>query len=155
MFRRGLVLSLPFVLATLLIGQTQPSSPGDSQDNYLAEAAVVEQMSTKVVFDNDGNFTREQISRVHVQSDAGVQQWGLLRFPFQSSTQTVEIDFVRVHKADGSTVATPEDNIQDLDSEITRSAPFYSDLREKHVAVRGLGRATSSSTRRAGAAPSR
>lgn len=140
MSRRGLVLSLPFVLATLLIGQTQPSSPGDSQDNYLAEAAVVEQMSTKVVFDNDGNFTREQISRVRVQSDAGVQQWGLLRFPFQSSTQTVEIDFVRVHKADGSTVATPEDNIQDLDSEITRSAPFYSDLREKHVAVRGLGK---------------
>jgi hypothetical protein len=97
-------------------------------------------MSTKVVFDNDGNLTREQISHVRVQSDAGVQQWGLLRFPFQSSTQTVEIDFVRVHKPDGSTVATPEDNIQDLDSEITRSAPFYSDLREKHVAVRGLGK---------------
>jgi hypothetical protein len=30
--------------------------------------------------------------------------------------------------------------VQDLDSEITRSAPFYSDLREKHVAVKGLGK---------------
>jgi hypothetical protein len=30
--------------------------------------------------------------------------------------------------------------VQDLDSEITHSAPFYSDLREKHVAVKGLGK---------------
>ncbi len=97
-------------------------------------------MSTRIAFENDGNFTREQTSRVRVQTDAGVQQWGLLKFPFQSATQTVEIDYVRVRKADGSTLITPPDNVQDLDSEITRSAPFYSDLREKHVAVKGLGK---------------
>ena len=97
-------------------------------------------MSTKMAFENDGNFTREQTSRVRVQTDPGVKQWGLLSFPFQSATQTVEIDYVRVHKADGSTLITPPDNVQDLDSEITRSAPFYSDLREKHVAVKGLGK---------------
>ena len=96
-------------------------------------------MSTKIAFENDGNFTRVQTSRVRVQTDAGVQQWGLLTFPFQSATQAVEIDYVRVRKADGSTLTTPPDNVQDLDSEITRSAPFYSDLREKHVAVKGLG----------------
>ncbi len=97
-------------------------------------------MSTRIAFDNDGNSTREQTSRVRVQSDAGVQQWGLLSFPFQSATQTVEIDYVRVRKADGSTIITPAENVQDLDAEITRSAPFYSDLREKHVAVKGLGK---------------
>lgn len=141
MFRPGFLFLLPLVLASLLAAQTQNSSPGvPSKDAYSQEASVVEQLSTKVAFDNDGNLTREQISRVRVQSDAGVQHWGLLRFPFQSSTQTVEIDFVRVHKPDGSIVATPEDNIQDLDSEITRSAPFYSDQREKHVAVKGLGK---------------
>jgi len=80
-------------------------------------------MTTKVAFDNDGNFTREQTSRVRVQTDAGVKQWGLLTFPFQSATQTVEIDYVRVHKADGSAAITPPDNIQDLDSEITGGAP--------------------------------
>ncbi len=96
-------------------------------------------MSTKIAFENDGSFTREQTSRVRVQTDAGVQQWGLLSFPFQSATQTVEIDYVRVRKADGSILTTPPDNVQDLDSEITRGAPFYSDLREKHVAVKGLG----------------
>ena len=77
---------------------------------------------------------------VRVQTDAGVQQWGLLSFPFQSATQVIEIDYVRVHRTDGTTLVTPPDNIQDLDSEITRSAPFYSDLREKHVAVKGLGK---------------
>ena len=100
----------------------------------------MEEMSTNIAFDNDGNFTREQTSRVRVQTDAGVQQWGLLSFPFQSATQTVEIDYVRVRKADGSTLITPPENVQDLDSEITRSAPSYSDLREKHVAVKGLGK---------------
>ncbi len=75
-----------------------------------------------------------------MQSDGGVQQWGLLNFPFQSATQVVEIDYVRVRKPDGTTLLTPPDNVQDLDAEITRSAPFYSDLREKHVAVKGLGK---------------
>ena len=97
-------------------------------------------MSTKIVFDNDGNSTREQTSRVRVQTDGGVQQWGLLSFPFQSANQIVEVDYVRVRKADGSIIITPADNVQDLDAEITRSAPFYSDLREKHVAVKGLGK---------------
>jgi hypothetical protein len=45
---------------------------------------------------------------------------------------------VRVRKPDGTIVATPPDNIEDLDAGITRAALFYSDVREKHVAVRGL-----------------
>ncbi|MHB8215159.1 MAG: DUF3857 domain-containing protein [Candidatus Sulfotelmatobacter sp.] len=91
-------------------------------------------------FENDGNSTREQTSRVRVQTDAGVHQWGLLTFPFQSATQTVEIDYVRILRPDGTMLITPPENVQDLDAEITRSAPFYSDLREKHVAVKGLSK---------------
>jgi len=133
--------SVTVVLAVLLAGRAQTSPPqGPAKDDYSQEAAVIEEMSTKIAFDNDGNSTREQTSRVHVQTDTGVKEWGLLTFPFQSATQTVEIDYVRVHKADGSTLITPPDNVQELDSEITRSAPFYSDLREKHVAVKGLGK---------------
>ncbi len=114
------------------------SSQTAAKGDYSQEAAVIEQTTTKVVFDNDGNSTRDQISRIRVQTDAGVKQWGLLSFSFQSATQTVEIDYVRVRKADGTTIVTPPDNVQDLDAEITRAAPFYSDLREKHVAVKGL-----------------
>ena len=129
------------VLAASLAGRAQSSPPhGPAKDDYSQEAAVVEAMSTRIAFDNDGNLTREQTSRVRVQTDAGVKQWGLLSFAFQSATQTVEIDYVRVRKADGTTLITPPENVQDLDAEITRSAPFYSDLREKHVAVKGLGK---------------
>jgi tetratricopeptide (TPR) repeat protein len=129
------------LLAALLAGHAQTSSTQASvKSDYSQEAAVIEEMSIKLAFENDGNSTREQTSRVRVQTDAGVQQWGLLSFPFQSATQVVEIDYVRVHKTDGTTLVTPPDNVQDLDSEITRSAPFYSDLREKHVVVKGLGK---------------
>jgi Tfp pilus assembly protein PilF/transglutaminase-like putative cysteine protease len=133
--------SLTVVLAVLLAGRAQTSPPNTpAKDDYSQEAAVIEQTSTRIAFDNDGNSNRAQTSRIRVQTDTGVKEWGLLKFPFQSATQTVEIEYVRVHKADGSTLITPPDNVQDLDAEITRSAPFYSDLREKHVAVKGLGK---------------
>ena len=45
---------------------------------------------------------------------------------------------MRVRKPDGSVVETPPENVQDMAAEITRQAPFYSDLHEKHVAVKGL-----------------
>ncbi len=95
-------------------------------------------MSTKISFENDGALNQEAIARVHIQSEAGVQRYGLLTFSYQGSAQTVELEYVRVRKPDGTIVVTPPDNIQDLDAGITRAAPFYSDLREKHVAVRGL-----------------
>src|SRR6266550_2403556 len=138
MISRWCAPSLTVVLVVLQTGYSQTSPPHAlAKDDYSQEPVVIEEMSTKIAFDNDGNSTREQASRVHVQTDAGVQQWGLLRFPFQSATQTLEIDYVRVRKVDGSTLITPPDNVQDLDSEVTRNAPFYSDLREKHVAVKG------------------
>ena len=100
----------------------------------------MEDMTTKLAFENSGNFTRQQTSRVRVLTDTGVKGWGIVSFPYESATQTVEVDYVRVLKPDGTTIVTPPDNIQDLDSEITRAAPFYSDLREKHVAVKGLSK---------------
>ena len=141
MINRPCVLILTLTLAALLTGRAQTSPPQNAaRADYSQEAAVIEEMSTRIAFENDGNFTREQTTRTRVLTDAGMQQWGLLGFPFESGTQTVEIDYVRVRKPDGTTITTPPDNVQDLDSEITRSAPFYSDLREKHVAVKGLGK---------------
>src|SRR2546422_702492 len=116
-----------------------PSKPPDAKPDYSGEAFVVEQDSTRIVFENDGTHTRESTGRIRIQSDAGVQRFGVLTFPYQNSTESADIDYVRVRKPDGTVVPTPPDNIQDMAAEITRQAPFYSDLREKHVAVRGLG----------------
>jgi tetratricopeptide (TPR) repeat protein/transglutaminase-like putative cysteine protease len=76
--------------------------------------------------------------RARVQSDAGVKHFGVMVFPYQQANEEHEILFVRVIKPDGTVVTTPAENIQDMPADITREAPFYSDLREKHVAVRGL-----------------
>jgi tetratricopeptide (TPR) repeat protein/transglutaminase-like putative cysteine protease len=114
-----------------------PSKP-DTKPDYSKEAFIVEQSSTKIVFETDGTGTRDSFGRIHVQSDAGVQRYGLLTFAYQNSTESVDIDYVKVQKADGSVVPTPPENTQDMATEITRQAPFYTDLREKHVAVKGL-----------------
>jgi tetratricopeptide (TPR) repeat protein len=117
----------------------QTPAPPDLKLDYSHEAFVSEQDITHVTFDNNGTSIRESTARIRIQSGAGVQRFGVLTFPYESSTQTLDIDYVRVRKPDGTTVLTPSDSVQDMPSEITRQAPFYSDLHEKHVAVKGLG----------------
>jgi tetratricopeptide (TPR) repeat protein len=116
----------------------QKPSPKPNEDNHSQEAFVVEQFSHKEKFENDGTALKEDVARVRIQSEAGVQKYGLLTFSYASGTGTFEIAYVRVRKPDGSVVETPPENIQDMAAQITRQAPFYSDLHEKHVAVKGL-----------------
>jgi len=136
-------LSVPsLALACCLLSSAmhaQSPSPTDVKPDYSREAFVSEQDFTRIAFDNDGTSTRETTARIRIQSDAGVQRFGLLTFPYENSAGTVDIDYVRVRKPDGSAVLTPPDNVQDMASETSRQAPFYSDLREKHVAVKGMG----------------
>ncbi|HZR32145.1 MAG TPA: DUF3857 domain-containing protein [Terriglobales bacterium] len=121
-------------------GDAKPadSKPADAKPDYSKEPFVDEEDSTKIVFENDGTGTRESSVRVRIQSDSGLKRFGVLTFPYQGAVENVEIDYIRVHKPDGTVVTTPAENIQDMPSEITRQAPFYSDLREKQVAVKGL-----------------
>jgi hypothetical protein len=79
--------------------------------------------------------TREINMRVRIQSDAGVQQFGVLKFAYQSSSESFTIDYVRVRKPHESLVVIPLENFQDMPADVTREAPFYSDIQEKHVAV--------------------
>src|SRR5713226_3695321 len=135
---RAASLSL-FSLTTTLLLEAQPATkpPGEKPD-YSQEAFVMEQFIRKVKLENDGTSVRESSARVRIQSDAGVQRYGLLTFPYENSTENVGVDYVRVLKPDGTVVPTPAENTQDMAAQITREAPFYSDLREKHVAVKGL-----------------
>ena len=140
MLRRSSGLFSLFLVVTgaLATRAQTPSSVPLSKSDYTKEAVVGELISLKINFENEGTSVQEQTFRARIQSDAGVQRFGLLTFSYQGSTQTVEFDYVRVRKPDGTIIVTPPDNVQDLDAGITRDAPFYSDLREKHVAVKGL-----------------
>jgi transglutaminase-like putative cysteine protease len=120
-----------------VFAQTPAKKDAVSQD-FSKEGAVIEQWTTRVAFQSDGTSTRELRARVRILSDAGVQQYGVLPLPYQASVERVEVQDVRVTSPNGSVVATALDSIQDVTSEIYREAPMYSDLREKHVAVKGL-----------------
>jgi hypothetical protein len=134
---RAFIAFLAFCFLFHNLQAQEPAKP-DTKPDYSKEAFVIEQTSTRIAFENDGTGTRESSARIRIQSDAGVQRYGLLPFSYQNSIETVEIDYVRVRKPDGAVVLTPAENTQDMAAEITREAPFYSDLREKHVAVKGL-----------------
>jgi tetratricopeptide (TPR) repeat protein len=109
------------------------------QDDFSKEAYVLEMLHTRVRFEADGTGLRELTGRIRVQSEAAIHDLGLLRFSYASTFESLNIDYVRVRKADGTVVVTPGSDIQEVDSEVSRQAPMYTDQREKHIAVKALG----------------
>jgi hypothetical protein len=133
------IVFLLFLLVSVENAQISPPvKPDAPSTSDSQEAFVIEQFIRKEKFENDGTSQRQDTARIHIQSEAGLQRYGVLSFSYASATGTVEIAYVRVHKPDGSIVETPLDSVQDMAAQITREAPFYSDLHEKHLAVKGL-----------------
>ncbi len=120
-------------LISVATAQTRTPSHDDAQ-----EAAIVEQISTRVHYGDDGTGYQENSARIRIQSEAGVQAYGQLIFGYSSGTEKLEVDHVRVHKPDGQVVETPTSNEQDFAPEVLQSAPMYGDYRERHVTVVGL-----------------
>ena len=130
-----------FLFSLNTLGQTrsaEPVAPAHPPD-YSKESFVIQKMRTDVSFEDDGTGVRTYSVQVRVQSQAGVQQWGLLRLGYSSDFEQPQIEYVRVHKSDGSVVETPAADIQDVTSDVSRIARMYTDYHEKHVAVKGLG----------------
>jgi tetratricopeptide (TPR) repeat protein len=108
------------------------------QPDYSQEAYVIEQMTTSYRFEKDGTGQREQTLLVKVQGDAGVEAFGQLVFPYSSANEKLDIEQVSVRKPDGNVVKAEASAIQDLTAPISREAPVYTDLRQKHVTVPAL-----------------
>jgi transglutaminase-like putative cysteine protease/tetratricopeptide (TPR) repeat protein len=114
----------------------QPSVPAP---DFSKEALIIERFNTKTTAENDGTGSREVSAEIRMLAEAGVKAFAVLDFTYTSANEEVEIVYVRVRKPDGTIVKTPDYNIQDMPGEVTRTAPLYSDIHEKHVAVKGLG----------------
>jgi tetratricopeptide (TPR) repeat protein/transglutaminase-like putative cysteine protease len=112
-----------------------PAAPQD----FSKEAYVFEHLTMRISEESDGTGIRETTGEIKMIADAGVKAFAVLNFTYTSASEVVEIDYVRVRKPDGTVVKTPDYNIQDMPGEVTRTAPLYSDIHEKHVAVKGLG----------------
>jgi tetratricopeptide (TPR) repeat protein len=107
--------------------------------DYSKLAIVVQKSRIALRFENDGTETRDVSGEIRVQSEAGVQEWGILKFAYNNDLESPRMDYVRVHKPDGAIVETPQANVQDITSQLSEAAPVFSDLHELHVAVKGLG----------------
>jgi tetratricopeptide (TPR) repeat protein len=137
---RSLALVTLFLVAVNVFGQARPETkPTTGQTTSLAtESFVVESLHNKIRFESDGTGFRELVARIRIQSEASLRELGLLVFSYNHSAETLDILYVRSRKSDGSIMPTELTDVQDLDSEISRSAPMYADEREKHIAVKFL-----------------
>jgi tetratricopeptide (TPR) repeat protein len=142
LYRTRRALAIPVFLLFLVITKTsdaQVASPADPKPaDYSKEPYVFEQLIYKTVLQGDGTYSLDVTARVRVQSQAGVQQLGILNFPYASAMETEDVVYVRVLKPDQRVIVTPAENVLDMPTEITQQAPFYSDQKQKQVAVKGL-----------------
>jgi Flp pilus assembly protein TadD len=115
-----------------------PSAAKQSAVDYSQEPFVIEKYSTVARFENDGTGEHDLTVRIHVQSDAGVQQLGELVFGYSSSNEQMDVHYVRVHKPDGTVVTAAPDAIKELTASVARDAPVYTDYKEKHITVPSL-----------------
>jgi tetratricopeptide (TPR) repeat protein/transglutaminase-like putative cysteine protease len=106
--------------------------------DYPNESFVFDHLTRIYTFAADGTGTREIAGVIEVRNQAGVKALSVIPFEFASSVEHVEIDYVRVHHADGSIVTTSPTDAQELPAEVTREAPFYSDLKQEQIPVRSL-----------------
>src|SRR5579871_1022089 len=114
-------------------------NPASAAPDFSKEAYVIEKMRTLLTEEADGTGTRERTAEIKMVAEAGVKAFAVLNFTYTSANETVDVDYVRVRKPDGTIVKTPDYNIQDMPAEVSRTAPMYSDIHEKHIAVKGLG----------------
>lgn len=124
------------ILAAILLCGSMASA---AEPDYSKEAAVIQTFATTVSFSADGARESTLLLSVKIQSEAAVRQYGVLAFNYDSSSEEIKVDYVRVKKPDGTVVETPASSILDVGSEVATIAPTYSDIRQKQIPVKGLG----------------
>jgi transglutaminase-like putative cysteine protease/Flp pilus assembly protein TadD len=118
--------------------QGPASSSSKLKTNNADEAAIFERILNRVRFENDGTEVSETEAVVRIQSQAGVEEFGQLVFGYSSATEKLEVEYVRVRKADGRVVVTPDSTAQDFAPDVLKEAPMYSDYRQRHISVTAL-----------------
>lgn len=129
--------SKPAPLPEAPLPQTPSTGKSDKPD-YSQEPYIIKDLNSRVRFENDGTGRKTFEAVVQIQSDLGVQQWGQLVFGYSSANEKMDVEYVRVKKADGQVITAGPDAVQDLSAGVARFAPMYTDFREKHVTVPAL-----------------
>src|SRR6185295_20143080 len=102
----SLLLGLPLSSFQSLQAQTktQAADAAKQKTDYSQEAIVIEDLRTSYRFERDGTGQRDVTFRGKVQSEAGVERLGQLVIGYSAANEKLDMDYVRVRKADGSIV---------------------------------------------------
>jgi hypothetical protein len=111
---------------------------GWGQDKYAAEPLVVLRNDRVYRMKADGTGVMEQTVAGRIQSESALKEVGVVSVPFASKSQHVEWGYARVKHADGTVVATPLANAIEVTEQVTREAPFYSDLKGMQLPLKDL-----------------
>jgi len=115
--------------------QQPPAVPASDQSQ---QPIVIERLFRHVRFEQDGTGRLDLSVRLRVQTESGVQAAGQLSYSYNSQSETLAFDSVRVHKLSGGVVTAPPEAVQDVSTPLASEAPMYSDLRQDIVTVPGL-----------------
>ena len=121
--------------------QVAPPGGAPSQNDvakYKDEPLVVERLDEKFRMQADGTGVLEKTLVVRVQSESALKQFAVLSMPFAANEAHVEWVYTRIRHQDGSVTETPAANAIEVAEQVTREAPFYSDLKESQLPLRDL-----------------
>ncbi len=115
-----------------------PPLEGDAKD-FSAEPYVLRSLSSVTTMKADGTGTREQSVSITIQSEAALRQFGVVSLTYPSRSETAEFVYARVRHRDGTTQETPVTGAVEQPAQVTREAPFYSDLQVRQLPIKNLG----------------
>jgi tetratricopeptide (TPR) repeat protein len=135
---RSFVTLFVFLSAGLANTCFAQSAAATQPGQYPNEALVWEHYDTTIHMHADATGDRTLHVTARLQSDGAVRQFSVISVGFASAYETGDIDYIRVHKPDGSTIETPVADAIEMPAQVTSIAPLYSDLKEKQLPVRSL-----------------
>ena len=130
----------PLRAAVLQHADGTPGAVTNGQtSNFAAEPYVLQTLTSVTSMKADGTGTRLQSVSVTIQSEAALRQFGVVSLTYPSRSETAEFTYARVRHRDGTTQETPVAGAIDQPAQVTREAPFYSDLQVRQLPIKNLG----------------
>jgi len=137
---RKLTLSSSLVVSCFLLSGSGlcAQGPSPSAGQYAAESFVIDRSDWLYSNNADGTGYREHTVAVTIQSEAALRTFGVVAVGFASASEHVELHYARARHKDGSVTETPVSGALEQPEEVTREAPFYSDLKQEQLPVKNL-----------------
>jgi tetratricopeptide (TPR) repeat protein len=121
------------------VGAAPVATSSAGKPDYSGEPLVIEHLDKVYQMATDGTGWSQTTVVARVQTEAAVKQLGVLTIAYASNSQSVEIAYARVRHPDGSVVETPVNGAMEIPDPVTQAAPFYSDLKQEQLPIRGMG----------------